>query len=154
MYSLVLMSAMSSAPDAPQFNGYFRDLFGGCHGCNGCNGARYDTYVGCCGGCCGGHALFGLRDRSWFFNGCCGGCCGGYGGTYAYGCSGSPSYSCYGGPVMAYNPQFSAGLSCTGGGVPFAPPPDFGPIVPSVPAPGPGIPYATPDPAPPGVIPD
>ena len=47
MYSLVLMSAMSSAPATPEFNGFFRDLFFGCGGCygsgNGCygGGARY-----------------------------------------------------------------------------------------------------------------
>src|SRR5439155_9044920 len=66
MYSLVLMSAMSTAPATAEFNGFFRDLFNGncsgCTGCNGCNGAaRYS-----CNGCCGG-------TMSASCNGCCGG---------------------------------------------------------------------------------
>lgn len=155
MYSIVLMTALTGVPDAPQFNGYFRDLFrGGCGGsCNGCSGGvRYSCYgggcsgasyscngcTGCtgCTGCCGG-GVFGLglgdRMRSWFEpSGCCGGgCCGGCTGmSYScsgYSCSGS-AYSCFGGPVM------------------MAPPTGFDQFPPY---PGqPNIPYANPEPAP------
>src|SRR5438477_12905218 len=115
MYSIVLMTALSAAPDAPQFNGYFRDLFsrdsGSCNGCNGCSGGvRYSCYGGGCSGstaypvscsgcngssCQGGVFGLGLGDRvrRWFERdpaGCCGGtaysCAG-------YSCSGS-AYSC------------------------------------------------------------
>jgi uncharacterized protein (TIGR03000 family) len=166
MYSLVLMTAFSGAPDAPQFNGYFRDLFsrGDCNGCNGCNGctggARYSCngggsayLTGCtgCTGCCGGHGFLGVRDwwdsRSMRAGGCCGGSSA---QAMSYGCCGGTSYSCFGGTTMAYNPQFNAGLSCQGGFAPIAPAPDFGSPFQQ---PG-GIPYAQPDVAPPSVIPD
>lgn len=159
MYSLVLMSAMTTAPAGPEFNGYFRDLFAGgncsgCNGCNGCCGGR--SYAASCNGCCGGTSFLGIRDRvrSWFASdgccggGCCGGCCGGgyapsYGccGGTSYGCSGTAAYSCFGGPVQSYTPVFNAGLSCQGGPVMAAPPPVF--------VPAPGIPYADPMAAPP-----
>ena len=141
MYSLVLMTAMRTAPSTAEFNGYFRDLFNrgdcsGCTGCNGCNGAaRYSCSGGCsgsCNGCCGG--LFsGERIRS-LFNpiGCCGGCCGGM--AYSSGCCGgsmaySGGYSCFGGPVVSAPAQgFESYPSLPGFGVPapnmipYAPP--------------------------------
>ena len=156
MYSIVLMTALTAAPDAPQFNGYFRDLFnGGCGGsCNGCSGGvRYSCYGGGCSGavaypaascsgctgctgCCGG-GVFGLglgdRVRSWFTpaTGCC--------GSHSYGCSGA-GYSCSG-----YSCSGSV-YSCFGGPMMMAPPMSFDSFPPS---PGqPGIPYAVPDPAP------
>lgn len=56
MYTLVLMTAMTSAPDTAEFNGFFRRLFsfGGCHGSctgsgHGCTGSRLRAYTGCCG---------------------------------------------------------------------------------------------------------
>ncbi|MDB5312035.1 MAG: hypothetical protein JWO38_6237 [Gemmataceae bacterium] len=175
MYSLVLMSAMSTAPNTAEFNGYFRDLFrgGNCSGCTGCTGccggsARYSCYGGCsgssdyssCNGCCGGlFSGFGSRVRSWFnAGGCCGGCCG---GNYArsigcsgvsYGCYGSAAYSCFGGPVAAYTPVFNGGVSCQGGPIMSAPAPVFEPYPssPSYPGgPAPVIPYSEPVPAPP-----
>jgi uncharacterized protein (TIGR03000 family) len=142
MYSVVMMAALTSAPDVPSFNGYFRDLFsrdnGGCNGCNGmakyscsggCSGSMaYNSCSGCtgCNGCNGG-SIFGLGDRvrRWFDrdnNGCCGG------RSYAcsgYSCSGF-AYSCSGGPAYPYTPM-------NFGGVPHM---------------APGIPYAVPDPAP------
>ncbi len=174
MYSLVMMTALTSAPDTAQFNGYFRDLFSGnsCNGCNGCNGcsgaARYSCSGGCCGGssysascsgccgssCCGG--VFGLglgsRMRSWFEHAPAGsGCCG---GSYSYGCTGSgyscsgSAYSCFGGPAVYYTPVFNGGLSCQGGLPYSAPPPAFD-TYPMSPVPGaPSIPYAPPEPAP------
>ena len=130
MYSIVMLTALSAAPDAPQFNGYFRDLFSRDNGCNGCSGAaRYScngctgsmAYTSSCNGCCGGH-VFGLglgdRVRSFFDRdpvgyGCCGGrsysCSGG--GLSCSGCSGT-AYSCFGSPAMSYTPMSGAGLSC------------------------------------------
>ena len=169
MYSIVMLTALSAAPDAPQFNGYFRDLFSRDNGCNGCSGAaRYScngctgsmAYTSSCNGCCGGH-VFGLglgdRVRSFFDRdpvgyGCCGGrsysCSGG--GLSCSGCSGT-AYSCFGSPAMSYTPMSGAGLSCQGGTY-AVPQPAFDqfPPVPNVQgAPGaPNIPYAIPDTAP------
>ena len=160
MYSIVMMTALTAAPDAPQFNGYFRDLFnrdGG--GCNGCSGTgRYSCSGGCSGAAayptactgCGGH-IFGLgvgdRVRSLFErdnSGCCGshsyGCTGSAYSCSGYSCSGS-AYSCFGGPAMS----FSAGQSCQGG-MPFSAPPTFD-AFPGTPG-TPGIPWAVPDAAP------
>lgn len=169
MYSLVLMTAMAGGGEAPQFNGYFRDLFHG-GSCNGCDGgaARYSCYGGggCCGGsnCCGGdgHAIFGIRDRVrswWNANGCCGGTVAMSGCTGCSGCcGGTASYSCFGGPAISYTPVFNGGLSCYGGPVPSAPPPVFGPApgFPAQPYPAPAatIPYADPTVAPPSVVPE
>lgn len=143
MYSVVMLAALTSAPDVPQFNGYFRDLFsrdgGGCNGCNGCSGAPKYNCGGCsgatalsqsCTGCCGGTNFLGVGDRvrKWFDrdNGnCCGtrsfGCSGASYSCSGYSCSGS-AYSCFGGPVYPYTPMNFGGM--------------------------PGIPYAVPDPAP------
>lgn len=130
MYSLIMMTAMTTAPSGPEFNGYFRNLFhrGDCTG---------QSQSASCNGCCGG-TTFGTRLRNFFSfggNSCCGGtvarssctgsgCCG---GSYAMApgsgcCGGGVSYSCTGGGVS---------YSCSGGGVPV----DL------------GSPYATPLPA-------
>jgi uncharacterized protein (TIGR03000 family) len=174
MYSLVLMTAMTTAPDTPDFNGYFRDLFrGNCAGCYGTNLApRYSCYggyggcgsyypascqgsaypVGCsgsfyngCNGCAGD--TFVNRVRRWFDSwGCCGG------RSSSYGC-GATAYSCFGGPAVSYTPVFNGGQSCYGGPIPFAPAPMFdqypaNPAIPGTAPPPPTIPYAPPDPAP------
>jgi uncharacterized protein (TIGR03000 family) len=170
MYSIVVMASLTSAPDVPQFNGYFRDLFhsdaNGCNGCNGCcGGARYS----CCGGCCGS----GYSDYAGSCSGCCGSSCSG--GVFGLGvgqrvrswferdpsgCYGSRSYSCYGSsccgsgasysvsPAYSYAPTLNAGLSCQGGFPTPAPPPTFAPFPPPGAPSAPGIPYATPDAAP------
>lgn len=182
MYSMVLMSALATAPTTPDFNGYFRDLlFGDTPGCSGCCGGgavRYNCYGGCSGsaayqsGCCGGGLFSGERIRSFFDrlggDGCCGGgysaraagCCG---GTMAYTCSGccggSVAYACFGGTPVSYTPVFNGGLSCYGGPAPSAPAPVFDPYpsypAPSIPGgPAPSIPYADPSPAPPAVVPE
>ena len=125
MYSIVMMTALTAAPDAPQFNGYFRDLVRGnsCNGCSGgCSGAAaYPTScTGCCGSSCNGGHVFGLgvgdRVRSWFQRdntGCC--------GSYSYGCTGSAyscsgcsgsAYSCFGGPAMSFTPGCRARAGC------------------------------------------
>lgn len=103
MYSLVLMSALTTTPDATQFNGYFRDLFSfrgnSCHGtsCNGCSGGfgsrlrSFFSFRGesCNGGCKGGCS----GDR--MSNSCQGSSCQGSLERYAGSCMGS-SLSCYG----------------------------------------------------------
>ncbi|MBY0458037.1 MAG: hypothetical protein K2V38_11910, partial [Gemmataceae bacterium] len=164
MYSVVLMTALTTAPDVPQFNGYFRDLFSGnsCSGCNGCNGGgvRYSCYGGgcsgsvaypaSCNGCCGYSChggIFGLglgdRMRSFFARdayGCCGSNsynCTGYScNGYAASCFGS-AYSCFGGP------SFGGGYSCQGG---LTYPPPMLDTFPPMPGQGPG-PFAQPYPA-------
>lgn len=152
MYSIVMLSALTAAPDAPQFNGYFRDLFNR-EGCNGCSGAARYNCAGSCSGavayqssCCGCNGnTFGLGDRVRRFfdrdNGCCGGrsysCVGA-----SYSCSG---YSCFGSPVMP------VGMVAPGGMFPAQPFDQFPPApTPNLQgAPGfPNIPYAVPDPAP------
>jgi uncharacterized protein (TIGR03000 family) len=166
MYSLVLMSAMTATPDAPGFNGYFRDLFNRGDRGGGCGGAgvRYACSGGCAGassfaaGCCGGGGLFsGERVRRLFDRGGCGGFARSYGcagSAYScigsgYGCGGPTAYSCLGGPAVSYTPVFHGGLSCQGGIVPSAPAPQFD-TYPPVPAGPPAtIPYADPQPAPP-----
>lgn len=137
MYSIVMMTALTAAPDGPEFNGYFRDLFHGnsCNGCNGCSGGvRYSCYGGgcsgsvaypascsgsscngCCGSSCNGGHVFGLglgdRVRSFFDRDSRSGCC----GSHSYGCTGS-SYSCSG--YSCSGSSFScsgSSYSCFGG---------------------------------------
>jgi uncharacterized protein (TIGR03000 family) len=63
VYTLVLMTAMSTAPATPQFDGYFRDLFrGSCHG--SCTGR--DSRSSCQGSSCCGGGLFHGRVRNFF----------------------------------------------------------------------------------------
>ena len=70
MYSLVLMTAMSTTPNAPEFNGFFRDLFfGNCSGCSGytaprysCSGSNYPA------GCSGSYYPAGCSGS--YYNGC------------------------------------------------------------------------------------
>lgn len=121
MYSLILMSAMSASPEAPEFNGFFRDLFSmrgasdrrgsGCSGSSaksntgGCYGSRAAS-TGCTGSCTGAKPIAASS----------GGCCGGgnypaYAGT---GCTGSVGYSCFGSggmPSMPYDPGASDGYA-------------------------------------------
>jgi uncharacterized protein (TIGR03000 family) len=133
MYSLVLMTAMTGAPDGPEFNGYFRDLFSG-RGCAGCYGnsapPRYSCFGGGCAGSaytqgCSGSAAYPTGCAGSYYNGCngCNGCngdtfisrvrrlfdrgncsgCSGCSGS-GYGCVGS-GYGCTG-----------SGYGCTGSG--------------------------------------
>lgn len=115
MYTLVLMTAMSTAPATPQFDGIFGDLFrGSCHGsCTGrsCQGS-------CHGSCHGG--LFQGRIRNFFsdlFDGrSCQGSCHGS-------CNGRPrdrdplpiaSRPYDRGPDRGYDPAYARG-GCNGG---------------------------------------
>ena len=153
MYGLVLMTAMTTTPNAPEFNGYFRDLFSGnCNGCSGYTAPRYNCggayYPAGCNGCSGD--TFMNRVRRWFDRG---DCCGGVGSGYGFGCSGSrygcsgsmayscfgstaAAYSCFGAPAVSYTPVVNGGQSCYGGPIPSAPPPTFDswPSTPGVPA--------------------
>jgi len=95
MYSLILMSAMTAAPEAPEFNGFFRDLlsFRGTSerrsaGCTGST-ARSNS---CTGGCNGTRAAVSATG------GCTGSCTGAMPAQVfaGGGCTGSSSYSCFG----------------------------------------------------------
>jgi uncharacterized protein (TIGR03000 family) len=94
MYSVVLMAALTTAPEAP--NCWFKHGHGGCHGCHGWGGCHGCN--GCGGGCYG-----------------CGGCYGGYGSGWGYAPSPwngwSSCYGCYG--------FYGCGGSCFG--TPYAP---------------------------------
>jgi uncharacterized protein (TIGR03000 family) len=71
MYSIVMVAAMTAAPETPDFF---------------CCQKNYGCYGYSCGGCCGGYS--------------CGGCCGGWSYGCCCGCSGChgyvTTYSCYG----------------------------------------------------------
>lgn len=123
MYSLVLMTAMTTAPSGPEFNGYFRDLFSG-------RNCSAESRSASCGG-----GIFHGRIISFFSfgGGCTGSCSGSCTGRSLASCNGScagslPAYSCGGGYAAA--PTFS----CSGGAIPNFPM-EF------------GTPYATPTPA-------
>lgn len=145
MYTLLLMTAMSTAPEAAEFNGFFRDLFSmnGCHG--SCTGSCYGSCSGRTSGCYGSSSssCFGSRFRSLFTSSCYGSCSG-----RSTGCSGSCHGSCYGSCQ-------GSGYGCTGG---FAPVPmGFDASLPAgVMAPGfDGVMPATPLPAiPPTSVPE
>lgn len=150
MYTLVLMSALSTAPDAAEFNGFFRRLFsfgGGCCG-GSCTGSGY-------GSCTGG----GSRLRA--YTSCCGGAGRGYGS-----CAGSGYYSSCNGSMMTapmgldpglavptpavsnfypsfYYPAGDVGGGCFGSGLGVMPVP----VMPTIPAPGLQPPLAPPQPA-------
>jgi len=103
MYSLVLMTALTTGTAAPSFGHRCCGCWGGygcaCYGCYGCNGC-YGGYGchgwrGACHGCYGGYGGYGCY-------GCYGGCMGCYGGYGCYGCyGGGYSCSCYGGIYVA-----------------------------------------------------
>ncbi len=123
MYSLVLMTALSAAPETPQFNGFFRDLIGGCHGssCNGSSNSSGSSCRGSCNGCSGG--LFHGRIANFFqdvFDGrSCHGSCNGS-------CNGNASRDPL--PRRTTDPgydRYDRGMAsgCTGGGYAYAPMP-------------------------------
>jgi len=140
MYTLLLMTAMSSSPQTAEFNGFFRDLFS-FNGCQGsCSGSCYGSCTGASSGCYGSSNCngFGSRLRAFFSGSSCYGSCSGS----STGCSGS----CHG-----------SGYGCNGG---FAPVPmgpgDFAAPLPAGAA-APGLDYlpATPVPAvPPASVPE
>jgi len=89
MYSVVLMVAVTSGMDAPDFGRHNS-------GCYGCQGAGYGGNFGCYGG-----------------RGCYGGV---YGGCYSggYGCY-SGGYGCYSGGYGCYSGGYGSGYGCYGG---------------------------------------
>lgn len=125
MYSLVLMTAMTTTPSTPEFNGFFREMFnfrGGCTGtCMGCGGQppTYACYGGCsgytsCNGCCGGET-FRDRMRRIFSRNNCNGCCGGCNGGCCGGLAVAPmAPMIYGSPYAV--PPAAAPM------IPYAPP--------------------------------
>jgi uncharacterized protein (TIGR03000 family) len=138
MYSLLLMTAMTTGGDAPAFGG----RSAGCHGCNGavvsygCAGACYGG--GCYGGSCYGGSCNGCNGSSCHgFGGSCNGCW----GSSSHGCNGS---SCHGGYGPTYYHQGCYGSMAPNGGcyggVPVAPvimePAPMAPVMPA-PAPNP-----------------
>lgn len=103
MYSIVMMAALTTAPEAPDFHGFFKKIFHhhSCHGCwGGCTGC-YGGCGGCYGGCYGG----------------CGGCYGGCTGVYYSSCSGcyGGCSGCYGGCTGVYYSSCSGCTGCYGG---------------------------------------
>jgi uncharacterized protein (TIGR03000 family) len=179
MYSLVVISALSMAPETTGFHGVFQDWLArwsmrGCQGgeatrsscqgtfyAGGCSGATYRAncygvaYPTGCGACQGGGLL--ERVRRWFDRGncqssyatSCYGCQGGM--AYYAGCYGSAAYSCYGAMAYSYPPGLSGGTSCQGGWAPLAPPPIV--ETPGTPAPLPNVPPPTIPYAPPETAP-
>jgi uncharacterized protein (TIGR03000 family) len=112
MYSVVLATMMTLAPNAPD-----TFLFHGCHGCYGCYGCHgcYGCYG--CYGCCG-------YSTGWGCYGCYG-CSGCYGYT-CHGCYGS----CWGSFGYAWYSYYPSCYGCCGGVI-VAPPPKV--IVPEKP---------------------
>ncbi len=89
MYTMVLMAALTTGTDMPDFGRH------GCHGCRGgCWGGCYGGWGGCWGGCYGGwgggwggcYGCWGGCYGGW--GGCYGGCGGGWGGGWAGGWGG------------------------------------------------------------------
>ena len=92
MYSLVLMAALTTAPDTPQFDGRLRDAFSGCTGCYGRDTSRESDTArsGSCSGSChchGGVFHGGIRN---FFHNVFGGCRGSCYGSCRGSCTGLP----------------------------------------------------------------
>ncbi len=110
MYTLVLMSALSTAPDTAEFNDFFRRLFtmgGGCCGgsCTGSgSGSRLRAYTSCCGGSGAGRGYGSCTGSSLSAGSCTG-------SGYASCSGGGTSYSCSGGlmtaPGMGFDPGYA-----------------------------------------------
>ena len=115
MYTIMLMTSLSTAPDVAEFNGFFRDLFnrGGCQGsCTGTSNRNAS-----CNGSCNGNFL-GIVDRmrSFFRGNSCNGTSRSQGCYASSSCMGS-SYGCFGSTynsdgtwVDPYNPYGSPGV--------------------------------------------
>src|SRR5687768_6431222 len=98
MYSLILMTAMTAAPQGPEFGGLFRR-----------SAACYGTCDGQTAGCYGADRPgFGSRIRAFFSFGGCNGCNGCYGS-----CAGRTANACYG-SLACYGSH-----ACVGGMPPF-----------------------------------
>jgi uncharacterized protein (TIGR03000 family) len=161
MYSVILMTALSTAPQTTEFNGYFRELFsfrgnscrGGCHG--SCTGSRTD-YDDRPNGCTGSRARTGCTGsqpaRAYAGGSCYGSCTGKVSAgsctgmpSYAYSCSGGgysqppmmiPNFDGYAQPAPAVSYYVDSG-SCFGNGGPapfqFPSSPEYAPTTPVAP---------------------
>lgn len=119
MYSLVMMAALTTGGEAPNF--FFHKW--GCHGCHGCWSSCHGCWGGwsgcngCWGGCHGwGRGLFSHR---WSCHGCWGGCHGCYSacnGCYrvSYGCHGCHG-GCHAGCHGCYAPAAAPAMPPAGG---------------------------------------
>ena len=111
MYTLLLMTAMSSSPQTAEFHGFFRDLFS-FHGCHG-SGSGYGSCAGYSSGCYGSSNCngFGSRLRAFFAGSSCYGSCAGRSAGCYGSCQGS-GYGCAGGfaPVPMGPGGFAAPL--------------------------------------------
>ncbi len=111
MYSMILMTARAGAPQTPEFNGFFRDLFsfrGGCHGSGSgsCTGSRASS--GCTGSRSASTNCSGDRPARAYAGGSC------YGSCTGHVSMGSGGSSCCGGqpPAMSYVPPADPCGSC------------------------------------------
>ncbi|MCX7666593.1 MAG: TIGR03000 domain-containing protein [Gemmataceae bacterium] len=118
MYSVVMLAAMSAAPETPEFFGLFGRCFcartyvsygcGGCFGCTGCWGYRTSCFG--CGGCWGTTVIYSYGCTGcWGCTGCTG--CWGYAPSGCIGCTGcygtGYSVGCYGGYVTGTTVGYS-----------------------------------------------
>ncbi len=129
MYTLVMMTALATAPEATQFNGFFRDLFGG-GGCHSGSNSQSDS-TNCrgsnCNGCGGGLFHGGIISFFSFGGGRGSGChssCQGNGSGSCNGRGASAGSACHGSGCTGtrHDPGYAAscfGASCMGGA--FAP---------------------------------
>jgi len=135
MYTLMMMTALSTSPDAAQFNGYFRDLFnrdekGSCTGKDATSNTNAEKSS--CQGSCHGQGLFHGKIISMFqrdSNSCQGSSCQGNNAAKAASscqgssCRGSGNGCCGGG--AGYAAASCIGSSCFGGmqmaAIPYAP---------------------------------
>jgi uncharacterized protein (TIGR03000 family) len=124
MYSIVMIAAMTAAPEVPDF---FKKKGGGCNGCYGCAGG----YGGCYGGFGGCAGCMGSSCQGGYGGGFCGfaksSCHGCQGYASAYGtCHGYAPYAgcCGGFGIGAYGPPVytMSGYGSPGGSVPYVSP--------------------------------
>ena len=101
MYSLMLMTAMASAPETPEFHGFFRRLFslGDSGSCCGGSGRSAGAATSCTGSGCGGYdngkmRAFTRDDPSGSCSGrtSAGSCTGSRSAAAASGCCGGSMY--------------------------------------------------------------
>lgn len=125
MYSLVMMTALTTAPSGMEFNGFFRDWI------HGRNSSSQSQSSSCNGGIFHGRIITALTFGGGSCSGSCSGSCTGRSNS-CNGCTGSvPSYSCNGcsGSVYSCNGSYASApkYSCNGGfptefGSPYATP--------------------------------
>src|SRR5262249_37063747 len=130
MYSIVMIAAMTAAPETPDF--FFKNK-GGCHGCYGGSSGCYGGCAGCYGGCAG---CMGSSCHGGYGGGFCGfhksSCHGCQGYASAYGtCHGYAPYAgCCGGSGIGTSGRSIYTMSGYGeGSVPYVSPAGSTPVV-------------------------